>query len=52
MKKNLIIIICLLYYINSIDISILKGEKLFNNNTPIILNIISNDVKEKKVMLN
>ena len=48
MKKNLIIIICLLYYINSIDISILKGEKLFNNNTPIILNIISNDVKEKK----
>ena len=47
MKKILIILIFLLYHINSIDISILKGEKLFNNNTPIVLNIISNDVKEK-----
>ena len=48
MKKFLIILIFLSYYINSIDISILKGEKLFNNNTPIVLNIISKDVKEKK----
>lgn len=34
-------------YINAIDISILKGEKLFNQNTPIIVNIVSEDIKEK-----
>ena len=33
--------------INSIDISILKGEKLFNKNTPIVVNIVSEEVKEK-----
>lgn len=33
--------------INSIDISILKGEKLFNENTPIIVNILSEEKKEK-----
>ena len=33
--------------IKAIDISILKGEKLFNQNTPIIVNIVSEDIKEK-----
>ena len=33
--------------IYSIDISILKGEKLFNENTPIIVNILSEEKKEK-----
>ena len=48
MKYCLFIILILIFCINSIDISILKGEKLFNNNTPIVLNIISDDIKEKK----
>ena len=48
MKSNLLIILLLLLStINSIDISILKGEKLFNENTPIIVNILSEEKKEK-----
>ena len=48
MKSNpLIILLLLLSTINSIDISILKGEKLFNENTPIIVNILSEEKKEK-----
>ena len=47
----------LLYYITlstlcisvlSLDISILKGDKLFNNNTPIIINIDSPNTTDKK----
>ena len=33
--------------LNAIDISILKGEKLFNQNTPIVINIVSEEIKEK-----
>ena len=32
----------------SLDISILKGDKLFNNNTPIIINIDSPNTTDKK----
>ena len=49
MKSNFLIIILLILLstIYSIDISILKGEKLFNENTPIIVNILSEEKKEK-----
>jgi Mg-chelatase subunit ChlD len=48
-SKYLIALISLLFIssINSIDISILKGEKLFNQNTPIIVNIVSEEIQEK-----
>ena len=46
---HILSIISLLLFssINSIDISILKGEKLFNQNTPIVVNIVSEEIKEK-----
>ena len=46
---HILSIISLLLFssINSIDISILKGEKLFNKNTPIVVNIVSEEIKEK-----
>ena len=48
-SKYLITIISLLFIssINAIDISILKGEKLFNQNTPIVVNVVSEEIKEK-----
>ena len=48
-SKYLITIISLFFIssINAIDISILKGEKLFNQNTPIIVNIVSEEIQEK-----
>ena len=38
---------------NEIEISVLKGDKLFNQNTPFVININSPQPKEgeKKVML-
>ena len=51
MQSNILIIllISLLFIssINAIDISILKGEKLFNKNTPIVVNVVSEEIKEK-----
>ena len=46
---HILSIISLLLFssINSIDISILKGEKLFNKNTRIVVNIVSEEIKEK-----
>ena len=48
-SKYLIILISLLFIssIKAIDISILKGEKLFNQNTPIVVNIVSEEIQEK-----
>ena len=48
-SKYLLISLSLILFssINAIDISILKGEKLFNNNTPIVVNIVSEEIKEK-----
>jgi len=48
-SKYLIILISLLFIssIKAIDISILKGEKLFNQNTPIVVNVVSEEIKEK-----
>ena len=42
-----VIILLLVSSIKSIDISILKGEKLFNKNTPIVVNVVSEEIKEK-----
>ena len=47
MKSRLFLVLILLSFINTIDISILKGEKLFNKNTPIVVNIVSEEIKEK-----
>ena len=50
MQSRYLIILISLFFISSIkaiDISILKGEKLFNQNTPIIVNIVSEEIQEK-----
>ena len=50
MQSNILIILISLLFIssiNAIDISILKGEKLFNKNTPIVVNVVSEEIKEK-----
>ena len=47
MKSRLFLVLILLSFINTIDISILRGEKLFNKNTPIVVNIVSEEIKEK-----
>ena len=47
MKSNIILLILLFLYSYQIDISILRGEKLFNKNTPIVVNIVSEEIKEK-----
>ena len=50
MKSKSLSILILLSFICSlkaIDISILRGEKLFNKNTPIVVNIVSEEMKEK-----
>ena len=50
MKLSSLSILFLLVFIPSleaIDISILKGEKLFNKNTPIVVNIVSEEIQEK-----
>ena len=50
MKSKSLSILILLSFICSlkaIDISILRGEKLFNKNTPIVVNIVSEEMNEK-----
>ena len=50
MQSKYLITLISLFFISSIkaiDISILKGEKLFNQNTPIIVNIVSEEIQEK-----
>ena len=42
-----LILLSLICSLNAIDISILKGEKLFNKNTPIVVNIVSEEMNEK-----
>ena len=44
---SILILLILIFSIKAIDISILKGEKLFNKNTPIVVNIIPEEIKEK-----
>ena len=50
MEYKYLIIISLFFIssINSIDISILKGDIIAQNkNTPIVINIVSEEIKEK-----
>lgn len=44
---SILILLSFICFLKAIDISILKGEKLFNKNTPIVVNIVSEEMKEK-----
>ena len=47
MKNTCLLLISLFYISLSIDISIFNGDKLFNKNTPIILNLLSKETSEQ-----
>ena len=44
---SILTLLILIFSIKAIDISILKGEKLFNKNTPFVVNIVSEEIEEK-----
>ena len=47
MKYTCLLLISFFYISLSIDISIFNGDKLFNKNTPIILNLFSKDTSQQ-----
>jgi len=48
MKYSFLIFFIIFYFSYSIEINIFHGDKIFNKNTPIILNLLSQDTNEQK----